>query len=195
MSRSRTARLVAHVVAMPPRVLLGSLAAGAALMVVGHLGGSTPPVPVAPMPVLVATPAPVPSAGPVRALSLDSGVSTSDETVEPLAGDDNGDGQIMEDESGFDCRYDGNQVCGRGATVPDGFGGRQLVAPGNYGAPSYVEVTTPGQRAADAAAAARAAQPDDDSFAGNSAHDPHAGQAGYVQAEDGSWVPTSFYGR
>lgn len=35
--------------------------------------------------------------------------------------------------------------------------------------------------------------PDDDSFAGNDAHDPNRGAAGYVQAEDGSWVPETFY--
>lgn len=33
-------------------------------------------------------------------------------TPEPLVGDDNGDGVIHEDESGWDCRWDGNTVCG-----------------------------------------------------------------------------------
>ena len=33
--------------------------------------------------------------------------------VAPLVGDDNGDGVIDEDESGWDCRTMGNRVCGR----------------------------------------------------------------------------------
>lgn len=35
-------------------------------------------------------------------------------------GDDNGDGRIEEDESGFDCRTMGNRICGVGAVLPDG---------------------------------------------------------------------------
>lgn len=34
---------------------------------------------------------------------------------------------------------------------------------------------------------------DDDSFAGNSASDPNRGRPGYVQAEDGSWVPADYW--
>ncbi|MFD3514838.1 hypothetical protein [Streptomyces sp. NPDC058657] len=33
-------------------------------------------------------------------------------TVVPLSGDDNGDGRIDEDESGWDCTRMGNRVCG-----------------------------------------------------------------------------------
>lgn len=30
----------------------------------------------------------------------------------PIPGDDNGNGMISEDESGFDCRIHGNKICG-----------------------------------------------------------------------------------
>src|SRR4029077_14303069 len=43
-------------------------------------------------------------------------------------GDDNADGRIDEDESGFDCRTMGNWRCGVGAVLPDG----SLAVPGDY---------------------------------------------------------------
>jgi hypothetical protein len=47
-------------------------------------------------------------------------------------GDDNADGRIDEDESGFDCRVMGNLRCGPGALLPDG----SLAAPGDYSDPN-----------------------------------------------------------
>jgi hypothetical protein len=46
-------------------------------------------------------------------------------------GDDNADGRIDEDESGFDCRVMGNLRCGPGALLPDG----SLAARGDYSDP------------------------------------------------------------
>jgi len=43
-------------------------------------------------------------------------------------GDDNGDGVVMEDESGWNCTTMGNQVCGVGAVLPDG----SPAVPGDY---------------------------------------------------------------
>ena len=43
-------------------------------------------------------------------------------------GDDNADGRIDEDESGFDCRVMGNRICGPGAILPDG----TSAIPGDY---------------------------------------------------------------
>ena len=43
-------------------------------------------------------------------------------------GDDNADGTIEEDESGWDCREMGNRICGPGAVLPDG----TLAVPGDY---------------------------------------------------------------
>lgn len=43
-------------------------------------------------------------------------------------GDDNADGIITEDESGWDCRTMGNRICGPGAVLPDG----SLAIPGDY---------------------------------------------------------------
>lgn len=68
-------------------------------------------------------------------------------TRKALEGDDNHDGRIDEDESGWDCKTMGNKRCG----------------------------------------------PEPDTFEYNDAHDPNRGKPGYVQAEDGSWVPTTFY--
>ncbi len=47
-------------------------------------------------------------------------------------GDDNADGRIDEDESGFDCRVMGNLRCGQGATLPGG----SLAIPGDYSNPN-----------------------------------------------------------
>lgn len=48
-------------------------------------------------------------------------VPSTIETLHPaVVGDDNGDGTIDEDESGWDCRHMGNQICGPGATLPGG---------------------------------------------------------------------------
>ena len=47
-------------------------------------------------------------------------------------GDDNADGIVMEDESGFDCRVMGNLRCGPGATLPGG----SLAIPGDYSNPN-----------------------------------------------------------
>lgn len=37
------------------------------------------------------------------------------------------------------------------------------------------------------------APPDDDSFESNSYYSPNRGKPGYVQAEDGSWVPSNYW--
>lgn len=46
-----------------------------------------------------------------------------------LIGDDNSDGLILEDESGWDCRTMGNRICGPGNA--------QGVAPGYYGSKKH----------------------------------------------------------
>jgi hypothetical protein len=43
-------------------------------------------------------------------------------------GDDNADGIITEDESGWDCRVMGNRICGPDAVLPDG----SIAVPGDY---------------------------------------------------------------
>jgi hypothetical protein len=43
-------------------------------------------------------------------------------------GDDNENGVIEEEESGFDCRVMGNRICGPGAVLPDG----TSAIPGDY---------------------------------------------------------------
>lgn len=51
----------------------------------------------------------------VAAASAGSGEHHTAPTVQLRhvpGGDDNGDGRYDEDESGFDCGYDGNRVCG-----------------------------------------------------------------------------------
>ena len=47
-------------------------------------------------------------------------------------GDDNADGIITEDDSGFDCRVMSNLRCGPGALLPDG----SLAIPGDYSNPN-----------------------------------------------------------
>ena len=56
----------------------------------------------------------------------------TDEVYSREVGDDNADGRIDEDESGFDCRVMGNLRCGQGATLPGG----SLAIPGDYSNPN-----------------------------------------------------------
>ncbi|MEU3502621.1 hypothetical protein ABZ726_18285 [Streptomyces hundungensis] len=44
--------------------------------------------------------------------ALDDSANAVDRNSAHLTGDDNGDGRIDEDESGWDCRTMGNHVCG-----------------------------------------------------------------------------------
>jgi len=98
-------------------------------------------------------------------------VSVSSPAPSCEAGDDNCDGRIDEDESGWDCKSMGNHTCGStryvqaedGSWVPESF---------------YASAQT---------------EPEPDTVESNDAHDPNRGQEGYVQAEDGSWVKSDFY--
>lgn len=54
--------------------------------------------------------------------------------------------QVPEDAEAFDCRVDGNQICGTGATVLGPFDSRTPVAAGYYGQHCYAEPFNPGAR-------------------------------------------------
>lgn len=103
-----------------PRVIIMILLVGIGLFVIGNV--DTTPEPnvttysssahdyANPLPVIVApvNPDTVPDSAPPK------DVKSSDRQTD---GDDNGDGRIDEDESGWDCRSMGNGICGPGATI------------------------------------------------------------------------------
>ncbi|GAB4588717.1 hypothetical protein [Nocardia sp. IFM 10818] len=78
----------------------------------------------------------------VQSLSLPDGTTVPDlglELPEALESPE-------EDHPAWDCRVDGNQICGPDAYVLDGYGEPVPVAPGYYGQHCYGEPYNPGAR-------------------------------------------------